>query len=771
MKVRVRLSIQGIVQGVGFRPFIYQQARARQLSGYVTNTSRGVEIEAEGDEEALADFQNSIRQNPPPLARITDLKISPLPPAGDTDFLIRPSQADEDRTALISPDIATCADCLQELRDPADRRFGYPFINCTNCGPRYTIITDIPYDRDKTTMAPFVMCPACAAEYHSPMDRRFHAQPNACPACGPRVFLHDAQGSPIESADPIAETARLLKQGHILAIKGLGGFHLAVDAFQETAVQRLRRRKHREEKPLALMSPDLDTLRRFAQTTPEEEELLMSPQRPIVLLAQKVPNALAPSVAPGNQYFGVMLPYTPLHYLLLDQGFEALVMTSANLSEEPLCIDNQEAFQRLQGIADYYLVHNRGIHLRSDDSVVQRISGRTRQIRRSRGFVPIPIFLKEPLSPVLGCGGELKNTICLTKDNRAFLSQHIGDLENLETLDFFKMTINHLKQILRIEPQIIAYDLHPDYLSSQYALEQKGVRLIGVQHHFAHMVGGMAEHGLHERVIGLSLDGSGYGLDGCIWGGEVLVGDLSSFERRGHFAYVPMPGGAKAIREPWRMAVSYLYQAYGEGLWEQAKPWLEGQSPSKIETLLKMIRQDLNSPLTSSCGRLFDGVASLIGLKHVAAFEGQAAMELEMVQGREDLPAYAVEIPQDQGIHRIQTAPIIQGVLTDLSRGRTQAQISRRFHRTLVEVLIRVCCSLRQEMALNKVVLAGGVFQNRTLLFELEHRLRQEEFTVYSKALVPTNDGGLALGQAVAAHYINQKMHPEFRSQNSEETP
>jgi hydrogenase maturation protein HypF len=760
MRVRLHLSIQGIVQGVGFRPFIFQLAKVGNLSGYVSNSSQGVEIEAEGPEEALADFLNSIRQNPPPLACITDLKINPLPLARDRDFLIRPSLVTEDRSALISPDMATCPDCLRELRDPADRRFGYPFINCTNCGPRYTIIQDIPYDRDKTTMAAFAMCAACAAEYHSPMDRRFHAQPNACPACGPRVFLHDARGGPVAAADPVRETARLLREGHILAIKGLGGFHLAVDALQEEAVRQLRSRKHREEKPLALMTRDLESVRRFARVTPEEEQLLLSPQRPIVLLAKKAPNALAPSVAPGNQYFGVMLPYTPLHHLLLDHGFEALVMTSANLSEEPICIDNQEAFQRLQGIADFYLVHNRDIYLRSDDSIVQRVSGHTRQIRRSRGFVPIPIFLKEPLSPILACGGELKNTICLTKDNRAFLSQHIGDLENLETLNFFKMTVNHLKQILQIEPEIIAYDLHPDYLSSQYALEQRDIRTIGVQHHFAHMVGCMAEHGLRERVIGLSLDGSGYGLDGCIWGGEVLVGDLSAFERRGHFAYLPMPGGARAIKEPWRMAVSYLYQAYGEGFWEYAGPWLKSQSRQKIEVLLKMIRQGINSPLTSSCGRLFDAVASLIGLRHVAAFEGQAAMELEMVQSREDALPYPGEIKKKEGLHLIQTAPIVKGVLSDLTQGRSREQISRRFHRTLVETLTEVCCCLRQELSLEKVVLGGGVFQNRTLLSELEERLRKEEFRVYSKALVPTNDGGLALGQAVAAHYMNKNRVP-----------
>ncbi len=575
--------------------------------------------------------------------------------------------------------------------------------------------------------------------------------------------------SPMEVSEPIRETARLLKEGWIVAIKGLGGFHLAVDATQEEAVQRLRARKHREEKPLAMMSRDLATISRYARIGEEEKEILLSKERPIVLLAKKFPNPIAPSVAPGNQYFGVMLPYTPLHHLLLDHDFIALVMTSGNLSEEPICVENDEAFSRLAGIADYFLVHNREIYLRSDDSIVQRVSGRTRQMRRSRGFVPVPIFLKEPVSPILACGAELKNTICLTKDDRAFLSQHIGDLENLETLDFFKLTINHLKRILQIEPEIIAYDLHPDYLSTQYALEQQGVRLIGIQHHFAHMVGCMAEHGLQEKVIGLSLDGTGYGLDGRIWGGEILVGDLSSFERRGHFAYLPMPGGAKAIKEPWRMAVSYLYQTYGEQLWEQPLPLLQKADKGKIDTLLKMIRQGINCPLTSSCGRLFDGVAALIGLRERVAFEGQAAMELEMIQDGQEASPYPWDITKEEGVYLIRTPVIIQGVVEDVNKGVPRGLISRRFHLTLMEVLTKACILLRDDSGLEKVVLGGGVFQNRTLLAGMEGRLLKEGFQVYSKSLVPSNDGGIALGQAVAAHYMSKKAkNSESRSQNSE---
>jgi hydrogenase maturation protein HypF len=769
MKIRYHIFIQGIVQGVGFRPFVYQQAQARNLTGFVTNTSQGVEVEIEGESEAVEAFLLAIQDHPPPLARITGFKVDLLSLAHDDQFNIRPSISQEERSALISPDMATCGDCLKELKDPKDRRYRYPFINCTNCGPRYTIIKDIPYDRPKTTMADFTMCAECAEEYHSPLSRRFHAQPNACPNCGPQVFLHIEEGLPLDVLDPISEAAQFLRQGRIVAIKGLGGFHLAVDAAQEEAVQRLRARKHREEKPLALMTRDLETLSAFAEFSDEEKELLESKEHPIVLLAKKFPNTIASSVAPANGYFGVMLPYAPLHHLILDHDFQALVMTSGNLSEEPICLDNEEAFRRLKGIADFFLVHNREIYLRSDDSIVQKVSGRLRQMRRSRGYVPVPIFLKEPVSPILACGAELKNTICLTKGDQAFLSQHIGDLENLETLDFFKLTINHLKKILQIEPEIIAYDLHPDYLSTRYALEQKGVRLIGVQHHFAHMAGVMAEHGLKEKVIGLSLDGTGYGLDGRIWGGEILAGDLSSFERRGHFAYLPMPGGAKAIHEPWRMAVSYLYQAYGKDFWDLPLPFVKHLERPKVEILLKMIRQGINSPQTSSCGRLFDGVAALIGLRETVAFEGQAAMELEMIQGKEGGPPYAGEIVREQGIWLLRPEPIIRGVVEDIKRGRSKGQISRRFHLTMLDILTRACIIIREESGLGKVVLGGGVFQNRTLLAGMEEKLSREGFQVYSKALVPSNDGGIALGQAVAAHYmVKGNKHPESRSQNSE---
>jgi hydrogenase maturation protein HypF len=762
MKVRYRVFVEGIVQGVGFRPFVHQLARAGDLKGYVTNTAQGVEMEVEGEEDRLEVFFRTLLESPPPLARITALKKISVPLKEDgKGFVIRESSVQGERSALITPDTATCPDCLRELRDPLDRRYRYPFINCTYCGPRYTIIRDIPYDRPHTTMASFIMCRECAAEYHSPEDRRFHAQPNACPKCGPRVYLHDREGRPLNSSEPIRDAARLLHEGRILAVKGLGGFHLAVDAVQEEAVRRLRALKHREEKPLALMARDVEAVTAFAWVDEEDRDILESPERPIVLLRKKEPNPIAPSVAPTNRYFGVMLPYTPLHHLLMDYGFIALVMTSGNLSEEPICRENDEAFRRLQGIADFYLIHDREIYLRCDDSIVQKVGREMRVLRRSRGFVPVPIFLKEPLLPILACGAELKNTVCLTKGDRAFLSQHIGDLETMETLEFFQQTIEHLKRILEIEPQIVAYDLHPDYLSTRFALERKGVRLIGVQHHFAHMVSGMAEHGLKEKVIGLSLDGTGYGLDGQIWGGEVLVGDLSSFERKGHLEYLPLPGGTKAIREPWRMAISYLYKAYGDDFYRLDLPVINRRPKGQREILGRMIRRRINSPLTSSCGRLFDGVAALIGLREVVAFEGQAAMELEMIQDPAETSFYPNEVSSEEGRYLIRPAPIIRAVVEDLRRGISPARISRRFHLTLMEVFTRICLILREESGIEKVVLSGGVFQNRTFLAGMEERLKQEGFQVYSQVRVPTNDGGIALGQAVAAHYVHQRLMEE----------
>lgn len=746
-----RIEINGIVQGVGFRPFVYQLARRFNLNGEVANTSAGVVVKVEGSRDNLSLFAKELAENPPPLAHIIQVAIHETPPRGYPDFSISKSQGASVMSTLISPDVAICDDCLRELFDPNDRRYRYPFINCTNCGPRFTIISDIPYDRPKTSMHPFTMCPQCQAEYDDPLNRRFHAQPNACADCGPMVSLYDRKRCPVESADPIQDAIRLLREGRIIAVKGLGGFHLAVDAENDAAVKALRSRKHREEKPFALMSPSLASIRKYASYTSEEKRLLSSIQRPIVLLPKTEPNTISEAVSPRNRYFGVMLPYTPLHHLLLkNDQFTALVMTSGNLSEEPIAIDNQEAFQRLSGIAEYFLMHDRDIYLRSDDSIVRRVAGNQRIVRRSRGFVPIPIFLKRDLEPVLACGAELKNTICLTKGNQAFLSQHIGDLENTATNEFFEKTIRHMQRILDIAPQVIAYDMHPDYLSSRWAMEQENVRKIAVQHHHAHVVSAMAENRLTGRVIGLSFDGTGYGPDGHVWGGEVLMADERNFERAAHIAYVAMPGSALAVKQPWRMGVSHLYAAFGKDMERLSLPFLDRVDSSHLTVMTEMIAKKVNAPMTSSVGRLFDAVAAIAGLRNEVAFEGQAAMELEMVADTSAEAVYDFDWNRGNPLI-INPAPIIRGVVDDLLRGVAPPVISGRFHATLVGLFSDLCDHLRRESGLKRVVLSGGVFQNAILLQGLVQALERRGFDVFSHSLVPTNDGGISLGQAVIA--------------------
>jgi hydrogenase maturation protein HypF len=560
----------------------------------------------------------------------------------------------------------------------------------------------------------------------------------------------------VPTSDPIKKAAALLKQGHIVAVKGLGGFHLAVDAENDRAVAALRKRKHREEKPLAVMSGDITRIQTYARVGPDEQKLIASPLRPIVLLKKREPNSISKEVSPRNRYFGVMLPYTPLHYLLLESGFTALVMTSGNLSEEPIAIDNQDAFERLSRIADYFLIHNRDIYLRSDDSIVRRSAADTRFIRRSRGYVPTPVFLAKKAPPILACGAELKNTICLTKGDQAFVSQHIGDLENFATYAFFKQTIGHLQRILEIQPEIIAYDLHPDYLSTRYAQELKIIQKIQVQHHHAHIVSAMAENKIDGPVIGLSFDGTGYGTDGAIWGGEVLIAEAHHFSRAAHFSYLPMPGSAAAIKEPWRMAVSYLYNAYGEDFWNLELALLKDFDTSTLKIIVEMITKPLNAPPTSSLGRLFDGVASILGLRNYVAFEGQAAMELEMLAKAKTDSAYHYQWVFEDGI-KIQPQPIIRGVTDDLIHGVEAGLISAKFHFTLVRLFAELCEVIRKDSGLNRVVLSGGVFQNALILSGLVSALKEKSFKVYSHKQVPANDGGICLGQAVVAASIATK--------------
>jgi hydrogenase maturation protein HypF len=723
------------------------------LKGEVANTASGVSILIEGSPEAIRAFETELTAKSPPLAHLVEISghaesIKPF-----AEFRIVKSRGQAQMATLISPDVSICDDCRQELFDPKDRRYQYPFINCTNCGPRYTIIDDIPYDRPKTSMRHFKMCVACQAEYDDPTNRRFHAQPNACDQCGPHVSLHDHRRKPVTTDNPIEAAADCIRQGQIVAVKGLGGYHLVVDALNSEAVLRLRKRKLREEKPFAIMSADLESIREYARVRPEEETLLTSIQRPIVLLQKKNPNPISEAVAPGNKYWGVMLPYTPLHYLLFERQFAALVMTSANLSEEPIAIDNDDAFERLADIADYFLIHNRDIYLRSDDSILKHTAGRRRYIRRSRGFVPIPIFLNQTVPAILACGAELKNTICLTKGDKAFISQHIGDLENMATLDFFKLTVAHLARILEIQPELIACDMHPDYLSTRFAKEQAQTGIIEVQHHHAHIVSCMAEHKLDGAVIGLAFDGTGYGTDGTIWGGEVLVAEAKQFERVAHLAEVPMPGSSAAIKEPWRMALSYLRATFGENLPELDLPLLKQIEPQKINIIVQMMEKGVNCPQTSSLGRLFDAVAAIIGIRQRVNFEGQAAMELEMLAQDSSEAIYDIQWTSQAPI-KILPQPIIRGVVQDIQNGMSPADISIKFHQTLIVLFGEICGTVRRDHDLNRVVLSGGCFQNSLLLKGLIGQLEAQQFEVFAHQQVPANDGGIALGQALVAASI-----------------
>ena len=751
--VRRRVQITGVVQGVGFRPYIYRLAKECELTGSVLNDSAGVDIEVQGSSFSVERFIARVKPEAPPLSRIVTFDVSELPVNGDYEFRIIQSHGTREQKVLISPDVAVCDDCRREMFDPEDRRYKYPFINCTNCGPRFTIVRDVPYDRPLTSMAVFPMCSECQSEYEDPANRRFHAQPNACWKCGPQVELLDSGAAKVCASDPVAEAALRLKAGEIVAIKGLGGFHLAVDATNETAAVRLRERKRRFEKPLAIMVPDVETAQQYCALDENSVGVLTSVQRPIVLVRSRTGTDIAAAVAPGIHELGIFLPYTPLHYMIFAAGnFSALVMTSANLSEEPIAIDNQEAVHRLQNIADCYLVHNREILIRSDDSVVRVSGGKMQQVRRSRGFVPMPVFLEREIPSVLAVGGELKNTICLTRAKTAFLSQHVGDLENLEAFKFFNETVEHLSRILEIEPQAIAHDLHPDYLSTKWAKEQTGRKLIGVQHHHAHIASCMAENHLDGKIIGFSLDGTGYGTDGHIWGGEVLIADYKGFERAAHFEYIPLPGGAAAIHEPWRMALSYLHHHYGADYRKLDIAFVRNLETKKADFLTGMIERKLNSPLTSSCGRLFDAVAALLGIRDTVSYEGQAAIQLEnMIARVHDDRGYPVAV--EDGI--IKTKPMFDDIVADLHKGVPAGIISQRFHFGLIAIFVKLAIQLRERYAIDRVCLSGGTFQNCFLAEGFELKLQQAGFQVFTQSEVPCNDGGLSLGQAlIAAHQL-----------------
>lgn len=740
MVERRKLQIYGIVQGVGFRPWVYNLAQRHGLNGYVLNSALGVTIEVEGPDQALDEFESEFRSHPPALAQIDEIRSESLPPALFSEFTIRQSRGVEGEFVLVPPDIATCPECLSDLRDPGNRRYQYPFTNCTNCGPRYSVIRDIPYDRPKTTMVEFAQCAACAREYEDPGDRRFHAQPNACPECGPWVELWDRERLLAARGEAMEQARRLLASGTILAIKGLGGFHLACDGTNEAAVRKLRERKRRSAKPFALMAASPEAIRRFCELGDAESAALCSVRRPIVLLKRREGSRIAADVAPGTQTLGVMLPYTPLHHLLFEGArWEALVMTSANLSEEPIAYRNQDVPERLHELADYFLIHNRKIHTRVDDSVVRIFEARSRTLRRSRGYAPHPIDLGFPVPEVLACGGELKNTFCVTKDHYAILSQHIGDLENFETLEFFQEVLEHVKRFFRVKPQAVAHDLHPRYLTTRLALEMPDIEKIAVQHHHAHIASCMAENRLNGKVIGVALDGTGYGTDGKIWGGEFLVCDFEGFARAAHFRYVPLAGGDAAVRQPWRVAVSYLRDA-GLG----TPPALEGVAWEQRRTVEAMIERGINTVETSSCGRLFDAVSAMLGICLESTYEGQAAIELEALAaaGVADRYPFAIEAGT------VDFRDTIRAVLRDAEEPRLAAA---RFHNTVAEAIVEVCRRVRNEEHLDRVCLSGGTFQNIWLLRRTVELLRVGGFAVYTHAQAPPNDGGLSLGQAAIA--------------------
>jgi len=758
MRDRRKITVQGVVQGVGFRPFVYRLASRLGLGGTVRNDTTGVVIDVEGEPASLDTFLQALVAEAPPLAVIERVAAERKPIHHDTTFAIEKSEAQDEKAVFISPDVAACPECLRELADPQDRRYHYPFLNCTHCGPRFTIIIGVPYDRERTTMAGFTMCPACRAEYEDPRDRRFHAQPTACPACGPRLRVTDSQGNEVPTSDPIDFVGARLQEGKIVAVKGLGGYHLACDALQDEVVRELRKRKHREAKPLAIMVPDLDTVRRLCEVSDVEAKLLTSPRRPIVLLRKREDCPIAEEVAPRNRYLGVMLPYTPLHDLLMRQVAQPLVMTSGNLTEEPIAYEDDDAIGRLSGIADYFLTHNRLVHMRCDDSVMRVVLGRELPLRRSRGYAPLPIRVFMPFSlPILACGGQLKNTFCLARGEYAFLSHHIGDLDDYRTYRSFVEGIEHFKRLFDIAPEAVAYDLHPGYLSSQYALSLEGLPHIAVQHHHAHVASCMAENGCEGPVIGVAWDGTGYGSDGRIWGGEFLVADYSHFKRLAHLEEIPLPGGEQAIRQPWRMAAAYLHRVYGEAMEGLNLDFIRRLDRRVWPIIRQMMARGVNSPLTSSAGRLFDAVAALLGLRDEVQYEAQAALELEMLADGTATEAYPFRILSGGRPMVVETKGIIKGVVQDLTRGEPAPLIAAKFHATLGEIILEVCCRIRELTGLGQVALSGGVFQNVRLLTATVGRLTAAGFAVYTHSRVPPNDGGIALGQAVVANAILAK--------------
>jgi hydrogenase maturation protein HypF len=755
---RAKVTIHGLVQGIGFRPFVYRLATELKLSGWVANSAQGVFVEIEGTRASLHSFLLRLEQEKPPQAKIQSLEFTFLDAAGYDRFEIRYSDQSGRKTAFILPDLAVCADCLREVFDPQDRRYRYPFTNCTNCGPRFSIIEALPYDRPHTSMKGFTMCPACDREYHDPANRRFHAQPNACPDCGPRLELWNAKGLALaKKGEALRQAIEVVRSGQILALKGIGGFQLIVDARNPNAVQRLRARKRREEKPFALMYPRFEQIQEDCHVSSLEARLLLSVEAPIVLLARRSQKSLlAPAVAPSNPNLGVMLPYSPLHHLLMEDLGMPIVATSGNLSDEPICIEESEALPRLQEVADCFLVHNRPIVRHIDDSVTQVVCDRDLVLRRARGYAPLPVHANYPLPCVLAVGAHMKNSVALSVGKEIFLSQHIGDLETREAFSAFRRTVVDLPQLYEAEIDAIACDMHPEYLSTKQAAGMRAP-LYQVQHHFAHVVACMAENELEDPVLGVSWDGTGYGPDGTIWGGEFLLTEEGSFQRVAHLRQFRLPGGDAAVKEPRRTALGVLYEIWGDKVISDGRllPATTFSDPELV-VLQKMLRQGINSPFTSSAGRLFDAVASILGLKQRVTFEGQAAMELEFSihPGVEEV--YPFELT-DGSPCLVDWRPMIPEILIDLQKGQPVGDISAKFHNTLVEAIVAIARRIEEP----RIVLTGGCFQNRYLIERSVRRLSETGFKPYWHQRVPPNDGGIALGQVVAAarsRLVNKRM-------------
>ncbi len=748
------ISVRGIVQGVGFRPFVYRLATEKGLRGWVQNNGSGVAAFIEGGEASVDSFEMDLARLAPPIAHILDICSVAAAPVGAKGFAIRQSDNDNEKSALVSPDYDVCDECLEEMLDPGDRRYRYPFINCTNCGPRYSIVTTIPYDRANTTMARFEMCRQCRMEYENPDNRRFHAQPVACPVCGPSLALRDGTFNRIDIKDPISEAIGHLADGRIVAVKGIGGYHLAVDAAQEKAVARLRDQKRRDEKPFALMLPSIDIARQYAIIDDTEAALLQSVQHPITLV-EKLDLSALPGVAPGVRRFGIMLPYTPVHHLLFtDDRLAALVMTSANISDDPIVHTEDDAKVKLYGIADYYLTHDRPIEHRTDDSIETVMDHGPVLLRRARGYTPIPILLDREYPPTLALGADLKNTFCYIKCDRAFVSQHIGDLKYESSFDYLESSIDNFLELIEAdEPAIVAHDKHPDSYAARIAKRKyKDRKLTAIQHHHAHMVSAMTEAGAMDRqAIGIIFDGTGYGDDGSIWGGEFLLGSADGYRRVGHTAPLALPGGDKAIREPWRIALAVLDKIYGDDSFHLKLDWVAKFPEENRKLVVEMVRKKINSPLSHGVGRLFDAASALMGLRHTVTFEGQAAMELESIIRKNVDGHYNARQEQDSDKFILDFFPSFRELIDDVVNKVPADIISAKFHNTIAHSACSAAKMIRDRFGADTVVLSGGVFQNRYLSDRLGSMLEAGGFNLIRHSRIPPNDGGISLGQAVVA--------------------